>query len=88
MFPPPSAPARFPTLRRVAHPHGSHAIRARKPEAASFRAVESAVGVRGAGVVFFDDLEGNVRGARRAGWTAHLVDPAGDPAAQILARLP
>ncbi|MFO0931706.1 MAG: HAD-IA family hydrolase [Planctomycetota bacterium] len=86
MFPA-GGPWAFPSLRRVRHPHASHLLRARKPDAASFRAVEDATGRRGEGVVFFDDLPDNVRGARRAGWTAHLVDPAGDPAAQMLARL-
>ncbi len=87
MFPAAAGPSAFPSLRRVRHPHASHLLRARKPDDASFRAVEAATGRRGAGVVFFDDLPDNVRGARRAGWTAHLVDPAGDPAAQMLARL-
>ncbi|MBL9088533.1 MAG: HAD-IA family hydrolase [Planctomycetia bacterium] len=87
MFPAGAGPSAFPSLRRVRHPHASHLLRARKPDAASFRAVEAATGRRGEGVVFFDDLPDNVRGARRAGWTAHLVDPAGDPAAQMLARL-
>lgn len=87
MFPADAGPWAFPSLRRVGHPHASHVLRARKPDLASFRGVEAATGRRGAGVVFFDDLPDNVRGARLAGWTAHLVDPAGDPAAQMLARL-
>lgn len=87
MFPGGAGPWRYPTLRRVRHPHASHVLRARKPDVASFRAVEASTGVRGERVVFFDDLADNVRGARRAGWTAHLVDPAGDPAAQVLRRL-
>lgn len=87
MFPAGAGPSAFPSLRRVRHPHASHLLRARKPDDASFRAVEAATGRRGEDVVFFDDLPDNVRGARRAGWTAHLVDPAGDPAAQMLARL-
>jgi len=37
--------------------------------------------------MFFDDLERNVVGARAVGWTAHLIDPAADPAAQMLGAL-
>lgn len=87
MFPGPAGPARFPSLARIHHPVASHRVGARKPEPAAFRAVEAVTGRRGPGVVFFDDLPVNVEGARRAGWTAHLVDPDGDPAAQVLAAL-
>lgn len=87
MFHAPLAPSRYPALRRVRHPVASHLIGARKPDPAAFRAVEEAAGVRGARVVFFDDLEVNVAGARRAGWTAHVIDPHADPAAQMLGFL-
>ncbi len=87
MYPDARGPSAFPSLRRVRHPHASHVLRARKPDLAAFRAVEASTGVAGDGIVFFDDLPDNVRAARRAGWTAHLVDPAGDPPAEMLGRL-
>lgn len=87
MFPDGPGPWAFPSLRRVRHPHASHVLRARKPDVAAFRAVEASTGVRRDGIVFFDDLPDNVRAARRAGWTAHLVDPAGDPPGEMLDRL-
>jgi glucose-1-phosphatase len=84
MFPPPGSPTRFPALRRVRHAVASHRIGARKPDAASYRSVERAAGASGDGVLFFDDLESNVQGARAHGWTAHRVDPHADPARQML----
>lgn len=48
----------------------------RKPEAEAFRRVAERIGATPAHLVFFDDLEENVRGAREAGLEAHRVTRA------------
>lgn len=45
----------------------------RKPDAAMFDHVTSALGVAPGSTVLLDDLEGNIDGARAAGWHAVLV---------------
>lgn len=85
-FPTSGRSLRFPTLARVRHPHASHVLGARKPDREAFLALEAATG-RPRHVLFFDDLERNVAGARAAGWDAVLIDPLADPPAQMLAAL-
>ena len=48
-------------------------IGARKPEAEAFRRMAAIAGLPPARLAFFDDLEENVAGARRAGLQAHRV---------------
>lgn len=48
-------------------------IGSRKPEAEAFRRVAAIAGFAPARLAFFDDLEENVAGARRAGLRAHRV---------------
>lgn len=48
-------------------------IGARKPEPEAFRRVAAIAGLPPARLAFFDDLEENVAGARRAGLQAHRV---------------
>lgn len=48
-------------------------IGARKPEPEAFRRVAAIAGLPPAQLAFFDDLEENVEGARRAGLHAHRV---------------
>jgi putative hydrolase of the HAD superfamily len=77
----------YPAIARLGHHFASHLLRLRKPDPAIYRAVERATGHQGDQVLFFDDLPANVDGARLVGWRAVLVDPAGDPAAQVLGAL-
>jgi len=77
----------LPALQRLGHRHASHLLRLQKPDAAIYRAFESAVGVPGAHILFFDDLIENVEAARRAGWRAVQVNHDGDPAQQMAAAL-
>lgn len=79
-------PPRFPTLTRVHHPHASHLLGVRKPDPEAFAALEAATG-RPRRVLFFDDLDRNVAGARSAGWDAVRIDPLADPPAQMRAAL-
>jgi putative hydrolase of the HAD superfamily len=63
----------------------SYEIGARKPEARAFAAVARSIGVPPSRILFFDDTEVNVEGARDAGLRAELVRSA-DDARTALAR--
>lgn len=65
----------------------SFQIGAMKPAPAIYEHVERATGIAPGAMLFFDDAQANVHAARRRGWQAHRIDPAGDPPAQIAARL-
>jgi glucose-1-phosphatase len=84
LSPPAGEPAEYPSLLRIPHRFASHLLGARKPAPEVFAHVERTTGRRGRDVLFFDDLEGNVAGARAAGWRAETVDPTADPVAQML----
>jgi putative hydrolase of the HAD superfamily len=77
----------FPVIQRIHHRFGSHLLGLMKPDPEIYRSVEERTGVSGDAVLFFDDLPANVEAARGYGWRAVLIDPNGDPAAQILAAL-
>ncbi|MEC9373615.1 MAG: HAD-IA family hydrolase [Planctomycetota bacterium] len=74
---------RAPAVALLEHAHASHLLGHRKPDAAIFQAFELAVGVKGPGVLFFDDLEENVVAAASHGWRTVQIDHTGDTAAQI-----
>lgn len=74
-------------LEAIAHPHASHLLGQRKPDASIYAAFEEALGARGEEIVFFDDLEENVESGKARGWRAVLIDHEGDPAAQARAAL-
>ena len=82
-----SKAGRYPAIARLDHHFGSHRLGLMKPDPAIYRAVEAATGQSGRSILFFDDLPGNVAGAEAVGWRAVLIDPSGDPAAQVLAAL-
>ncbi len=65
----------------------SHHLGLIKPEAAIYRAFETKLGISGERIIFFDDLEENVRGAQDIGWTAVHINSAGSPPQQIRAVL-
>lgn len=77
----------FPAAGRLHHQHASHLLRLIKPDAAIYRAFETATGHRGEAVLFFDDLAENVESARAVGWRAETIDHAGDTIAQIRSHL-
>lgn len=78
---------RFPTVRRLRHAFASHIVGAAKPERAIYDAVEQETGIAGERVLFFDDVEAYVAGAREAGWQSERIDPLGNTAAQLLGHL-
>jgi len=78
---------RFPAFHQLRHRHASFQLGAMKPDAAIFRLAEEKTGRRGDGVLFFDDVEENVAGARQWGWRAERIDRTGDVAAQVRLHL-
>ena len=78
---------RFPTIGRLVHKVASHAVGATKPDEAIYRAFEQLCGEHGDAILFFDDLEANISVALDIGWRAELIDPLGDPAAQMRSHL-
>lgn len=79
--------ADYPTAGKLRHAHASHLLGFAKPQEEIYRAFENAVGVRGEGVLFFDDLEENLATARGLGWQTVRVDHTGDTAAQVRGAL-
>lgn len=78
-----SRPDLFPSMRLLTHRHGSHQIGEMKPDAMIYRRYEQLTGYASHEIIFFDDLEENVRGARECGWTAVRITRDREPAAQI-----
>jgi putative hydrolase of the HAD superfamily len=56
----------------------SHEVKARKPERAIFEQATRLAGCRPDEVLFFDDLEANIAGARRFGWQGVVFTHADD----------
>lgn len=55
----------------------SHEIRAMKPLAASYEAIERQTGRQGGELIYLDDRWENIAGAQQRGWrTVHHTDPA------------
>ena len=78
---------RFAPLRRVPHRFASHLMRSRKPDPEAYEHVEHALGVPAESILFFDDRQENIAGAVWAHWQTELIDPLGDPAAQMETHL-
>ena len=76
-----------PACAAIAVPLVSHELHAVKPDDRIYRLAEEALGASPADLVFFDDLEPNVLGARRMGWTSERIDHEGDTASQVRRHL-
>lgn len=76
-----------PAVARIRRPLVSHEMGMAKPDPAIYAEAERSLGVAGDRIVFFDDLEENIRAARGRGWRAFVVDHAGDTAAQMTTTL-
>jgi putative hydrolase of the HAD superfamily len=78
-------PSQFPNVARLQTKVASHLVGLNKPEPEIYRAFEAMAGE--SEILFFDDSEVNVRGARAVGWNAERIDPDQDPARQIREHL-
>ncbi|MDX1681548.1 MAG: HAD-IA family hydrolase [Phycisphaeraceae bacterium] len=76
-----------PDLSRLNYHFPSHALGLRKPDAEIYREVESATGVRGRDVLFFDDLPDNLTAAGRLGWQTVRIFPHRPPVDQVRTAL-
>jgi glucose-1-phosphatase len=77
----------YPAVAELQHHLASHLLGCLKPGARIYALAQARFSeiarVRPADILFFDDLEENVRAARVAGWSAFQVDPMGDPVQQM-----
>jgi len=73
----------FPSLQLLTHRHGSHHLGEMKPDPLIYRRYEQLTGRGPDEIVFFDDLEVNVQGAKACGWTAFQITRDREPADQI-----
>lgn len=76
-------PTRFPIVAHADYAMASHLVRAEKPESAIFLAFETESGYRAEDMIFFDDHEVNVDGAKNCGWQAFLISHGSSPPEQI-----
>lgn len=74
----------YPFLAHFERVFSSHEIGARKPEPEIYQFVEKALGIEGTGLLFIDDREENVLGARALGWHAELCAKSPNDVTQIL----
>lgn len=86
----PHGRAKFPVVERAESGgtvHASHVMGLAKPDGAIYDRYAELVGVDGGEIVFFDDLEDNVRSACERGWDAVRIDHTGDTAEQVRLHL-
>lgn len=77
----------FTTASKIEHQWASHLFGLAKPDEKIYSAFERRVSATGAQILFFDDLEDNVKAAGELGWLAERVDPAKDPVKQMRKHL-
>lgn len=77
----------FRTASTIEHQWASHLFGMAKPDGKIYSAFERRVSASATQILFFDDLEENIHGARAAGWNAELIDPEKDPVKQMRKHL-
>ncbi len=77
-----------PLLEAFRQVFASSEIGLRKPEPEAFMAVADAMGTRPERILFFDDSQANVEGARQVGMSAVLVTSMDDVAGALDRILP
>ena len=66
----------FVLLEKVTKIFASHEIHKRKPYPGVYQDVVNEIGIKPKDVIFFDDLQKNIDGAKKAGLEAHLFQSA------------
>lgn len=84
---PTGTPPDYPTAGLLKLRYASHLLGLAKPDPAIYREFEKLVDARAEQILFFDDLEENVRSAQSLGWQVVLVDHTTCTATQIDAAL-
>jgi len=77
-----TGPASLP-MDRLTWRFGSQELGVRKPDPAIYAHVETTTSTAPNQIVFFDDLEENITGARSRGWHGVRITPDRDPVAQM-----
>lgn len=80
-------PPEFAPLHLPSPAVASFEVGVAKPQPGIYRALQTALDLPPGRILFFDDSEANVRGAREVGWQAEHIDFAGDPARQMRLHL-
>ncbi len=76
----------YPWMNRFRRIFSSHELKRRKPELAIYEDVSREVGFAPGELLFIDDREENVRGARAAGFHAELCTRSPEELVEILGR--
>jgi HAD superfamily hydrolase (TIGR01509 family) len=80
--------AKFRVLNEsIDHWVASHEVGCHKPDPEIFRLIEDRYGVKGPKILFLDDTQINVYGARQLGWNAHRIEPEVDTTATQIRRI-
>jgi HAD superfamily hydrolase (TIGR01509 family) len=77
----------FSVIARLDYRAGSHELGCAKPDPCAFQTYIAKFGLDNRQILYFDDSRANADVARSLGWESHLIDPWGDPPAQIQAIL-
>jgi putative hydrolase of the HAD superfamily len=78
---------RFPAYSALDHHFASHIEGLNKPDPEIYHRVEAGTNTSPENIIFFDDYQRNVDGARAVSWTAETIDAGGDSAGQVRAFL-
>lgn len=78
---------RFPNIEKLRLKVGSHDVGLAKPSPEIYRKFEELSGATPGQILYFEDHPEYAAAARALWWNAELVDPDGDPAAQIATKL-
>jgi putative hydrolase of the HAD superfamily len=73
----------YPAIQRLRTRLASHLLGLHKPDPEIYREAQRRLAASPEEILFFDDLEENVDGARQCGWRAERVDPLAATDAQI-----
>ncbi len=77
----------FVCASKIEHQWASHLFGLAKPDEKIYQAFERRVSATGGQILFFDDLEENVKMAQSLGWAAEVIDSTKNPVTQMKKHL-